>query len=179
MLYFCLMQKKQIIRKACAIFILSLFFFTVTSFKMFKHPFYISVTEIRMDSGKKEMSISCKLFIDDLQQALNHLFHVKVNLQKQDSLTNRLLSSYVKSHLKIKLGQQWVQYNLIGFELEEEACWCYFEAKQDANNQVTIENTLLYDLIEAQSNFVHCIKNQERKTAKLVNPEKELHFYFE
>ena len=48
-----------------------------------KHPFYVSVSEIRIDDQKKQLTLSCKLFTDDLQDAIYKQFKWKADLKNE------------------------------------------------------------------------------------------------
>jgi hypothetical protein len=143
------------------------------------HPYYISMTEIRMDMTKKTVSTSCRMFTDDLQHALTTLYHQPVKLQQPDTLTSRLLQQYIGARLKVSIGGKPVSFRLIGYEQEEEATWCYLETTPFvAGTTVQITNALLYDFLPAQTNFMHCYRNTERKSQKLANPETVATFSF-
>ncbi len=173
------MQVNKIYQKSAIYLVLLFIFLFQTSFIGIKHPYYIGVTEIRMDTQKKELNVGCKLNTDDLQEALYKLYKAKVNLSKRDSMCNRLINIYVKERLKIFINKQLADLNFTGYELEEESCWCYFESKLNAEPKIVqVSNTLLYDFIHAQTNFIHCYLNKERKSFKLANPKREVVFEF-
>jgi len=150
-----------------------------SSFAANPHPYYISVTEIRFDSNQKTVSLSCKMFTDDLQNALDKLYKTRANLMKKSQEADSLISKYVKAKLEIVSGGQKADFHYLGYEIEEEATWCYFEAKLISNEkQVKIKSSILYDFIESQTNFVHCYYNNERKSYKLDNPNQSATFSF-
>ena len=166
------MQKKHYSHKLLIILVIFPLWFGSSAFKSFRHPFFISVTEIRVDEGKPGMSVSCKLFTDDFQQALHVLYKVKLDLSKPDTTQNKWIEKYIREHLKIVSGKQQIQLKLIGYEIEEEACWCYLETNSlIAGQQLVVTNTLLYDFIESQTNLIHYYLNNKRSSFKLVNPE--------
>ncbi|MDP1728566.1 MAG: hypothetical protein Q8M15_17405 [Bacteroidota bacterium] len=173
------MQVSKIYQKSAIYLGLLFIFLFQTSFTGIKHPYYIGVTEIRLDTQKNELNVGCKLNTDDLQEALYKLYKAKVNLMKKDTVCNRLMNVYIKERLKISINKQQVDLKFSGYELEEESCWCYFESKLNAEPKIVqVSNTLLYDFIHAQTNLIHCYLNKERKSYKLANPKSEVGFEF-
>lgn len=151
-------------------------FLTSISAKM-PHPFYVSVTEIKFNKNNTA-AISCRLFTDDLQNALFKLYKVKTGLNKKDTSLNTVLQKYFKDRLLINTANKNLSLHCIGYEIEEEATWCYFEANGVNNNKISVTNSLLYDFLPEQSNLIHCYVNNERKSFKLVNPQAQAVFEF-
>lgn len=171
------MQNKQFVVRLCLPLIL-IFAIGLTSFGL-KHPYYVGVTEIRVDSKQKNINVSCKLFVDDLQTALHTIYHKQVDLSKKDPVTSGLIQDYIKKRLIITFGKKVTSLNYVGYEIEEEAAWIFFEAKLPSKDKkVFVVNTLLYDQLEAQTNFIHCYYDEVRKSYKLVNPDNNTQFEF-
>lgn len=156
-----------------------LLFLTLFSSFTHMHPYYISVTEVRINSAKKTMSLSCKMFTDDLQNALSKLYNSKADLGKRNAKCDSLINSYVKERLEISVGGKKAEFKYLGYEIEEEAAWCYFEANLPSDSRtVDVSSTILYDLLEAQTNFLHCFYDQEKQSYKLDNPKRTASFNF-
>ena len=151
----------------------------LTSFTKKLHPFYVSVTEINVDTQKKSISLSCKMFTDDLQNTLYKIYKVPVDLSKKRSLNDSLVSRYVKERIIISLENKSINLKYIGYEIEEEAVWCYFEsALTSEDKMIRVTHSILYDFLKSQSNFLHCYYNGYRKSFKLDNPEQSAVFSF-
>lgn len=148
----------------------------------FKHPFYLSVTELTYSSyTNKGINGTVRLTINDLEDALSKISHQTVDLIniKDSALTKKILQDYLKSRLKIKINQTNLNYTFIGFEHEQDAIWLYIEAPEcDKPLKITIENTLLYDYIKEQTNIVHFNFDEKKQSSKLKYPEKILVFDF-
>ncbi len=141
------------------------------------HPFFVSVTEIRSDTQQKSLNISCRMFTDDLQDALYETYRYKADLSKRDAQTDPYLSRYIAEHLRLTVAAKPVVLQFIGFEIEEEATWCYFEAASfPGNGQMEVVNRLLYDFLPEQTNLIHFYRNGQRSSFKLVNPEEKVVF---
>lgn len=144
-----------------------------------KHPYYISVTEIRFNTSRQTVNTSCRMFTDDLQQALFKLYNKRINLQQNDTAALPLLQRYISERLQLTIAGKGTKFKLIGYEIEEEATWCYLETgPYTAPGKIAVTNKLLFDFLPEQTNFIHCYKNEERKSTKVVNPNPVAVFEF-
>jgi hypothetical protein len=144
------------------------------------HPYYVSVSEIKIDTEKGFVNVSCRMFTEDLQNAIYKLYQEKIDLMQNNESNKKLLAQYINERLKIVVGDKAVVLKFIGFEIEEEATWCYLEnTSLLKGGKVQILNTLLYDFLPEQSNLIHCYYNNlDRKSYKLNNPDKLAVFEF-
>jgi hypothetical protein len=147
----------------------------------FKHPFYLSVTDLKYNAKEKVMQGSLKIFVNDFENALSKIEHKKVDLlHPNDSLVLiQQIERYVVNHIKLKINDKPIDYKILGFEKEEEAIWLYLESKECAlPKKVQIENTLLYETIKEQMNIVQIEVNANKKSLKQNNPQKDFTFEF-
>lgn len=138
------------------------------------HPFYVSVTEITQDPKSKTVQISVRIFFDDFEKSLDHQYKEKVNIlkPKDRKKVDLLISDYIKKHLQLKINQQPVVYKYLGYEIEEDAAWCYFETvPMPVIKTIELKNDVLFAAHESQSNMVHVTVNGKRKSTKLDNPK--------
>lgn len=145
------------------------------------HPYYVSVTEIKHNAGEQRLEISCRVFSDDLESALNKLGHGKVDIlnTKNFAQVNPLIAEYIPKHLKISINGKAVNLRFVGYELESEATWCYFEVEGIRSvKKITISNDILYAEHEEQINMMHVIVGGVRKSTKLDNPASTAAFSF-
>lgn len=146
-----------------------------------RHPFFISVTTLNHNVKDKSLNITCKLFTNDIEEALRKLNAQKIDLINGSNKAelNTLLQNYIKTHLLITINGKASWLNWIGFEQEAEAIWCYLEIKNvNVCKRLTIENTLLYDFIKEQTNICQVEINGKTKSAKVSYPNKQLVFQF-
>jgi len=142
------------------------------------HKYYFSLTEIKANTFSKTISVSAKLFIDDLESALQKTNNVKFDLSKstENKAVQNAVFNYMNKHLQIYLDGKIVPLNLVGFEIENEVVWIYLESK--LNNKefkcTKIINSILYDFSADQSNLVQFKWNNKNFTEKLTYPNKEL-----
>lgn len=156
---------------------LLLLFFTCA----FKHPFYLSVCDLKYNAKEQALQGSVKLFTNDLEDALKKLENKPIDLihPKDTAATNKLLFLYLQKRLHFTINGKSLTYTMLGFEQEQEAVWIYVEIpKCPAPKKVEIENTLLYDFISGQSNIVHLEVGNQQKSLKVDCPDKKLTFEF-
>lgn len=138
------------------------------------HPYYVSVTEMEYNAGKKEVEISGKIFIDDLEYALKQEFKTNVAiLNEADKKKNKdLLNRFFQKHIKLTLDGKPVAFEFLGYQREEEAIWSFMVVKNiKPFKTVTVFNDLLYSFREDQVNIVHFKNKNERKSYRLTFPE--------
>ncbi len=143
------------------------------------HPYYVSVTEIEYKPADKEVQIAGKLFIDDLESALQNEFALKVAiLNAADKKKNEdLLNRFFQKHLKISIDGKPAVFQLIGFDREEEAIWTYMVIKNVKQlKSATVINDLLYSQRQDQINIIHFINNGNRKSHRLTYPDIQFTF---
>ena len=142
------------------------------------HKYYFSLTEIKANTSSKTLSVSTKLFIDDLESALQKANKIKFDLSKttDNKAVQNAVFNYINSHLQIYLDGKMVPLNFVGFETENEVVWIYLESK--LNNKefksTKIINSILYDFSADQTNLIQYNWNNKNFTEKLTYPNKEL-----
>ncbi len=145
------------------------------------HPYYVSVTEIKHHAKTQSMEISCRVFSDDLELALNKLSSRKIDVlkPKDKGELERLIARYIPQHLQINVNGKAVSLQFVGYEQESEATWCYFEVKNvKTAKRLNIINDLLFAEHEEQINMLHVSVGGVRKSTKLDNPESKAAFNF-
>ncbi len=122
------------------------------------HPFFISLTEIRQNPNTKNLEIAQKIFWDDLEVSLSkyHKESFDILNPKDEKLLNERIGTYLSIHFEIWVDGKKVKLNYLGFEVEEEAIWAYYESRPvSISNQVEVQNSILLQEIDSQQNIVH------------------------
>jgi hypothetical protein len=143
-------------------------------FSLNVHPYYVSVTEIEYDLKKKELGIACKFFVDDLEEAIKEAGAGKTDLIKGDKSRNtKLLEEYLAAHLGILTDGRRINLKFIGYELDQEAIWCFLEAPSvDPFKRLSIRGDMLFELRKDQINLFHATVNGTRKSQRLTLPDR-------
>lgn len=145
------------------------------------HPFFISVTEINHNATDKNLEISCKIFTDDFETVLAKSSGSKIDLfnPKDKQAAEKLISSYLKKHLVIKIDNKPVVLEFVGFERENEAVWSYLQVSNAVTpKKIEVNNDLLYDSFDQQINLMHVSVGGNRKSTKLNYPDMNASFQF-
>jgi hypothetical protein len=148
---------------------------------IFSHPFYLSVTDIKFNDSKKTLEISCKLFTNDIEDALKKSAKTKLDIlhPKDKKEIDAVLFNYIKNHLRISVNGKALAYIYLGYEKEEDAIVVYLEAvKISKPTLITIDNKLLYDYLGSQVNIVHAEVLGQKQSFKVGNPESVMKFEF-
>jgi hypothetical protein len=138
------------------------------------HPYYVSVTEIEYNPQKRELGVACKFFIDDLEEAIRDAGAGKTDLIKGDKTRNtRLLEDYLKAHLGLMTDGRKIDLAFIGYELDQEAIWCFLEAGSiQSFSRLNIRGDMLFELRKDQINLFHATVNGVRKSHRLTLPDR-------
>jgi len=155
-----------------------LIFFLVS----FRHPFYLSVTDLKYNVKEKALQGSLKIFVNDLEGTLKKIKKQTVDLVniKDTTETETILKNYLTSHISLKVNGKDRPFDLIGFEREEEALWIYVEFKKcELPKKVELQNTILFEHLSDQTNIVHISVNSIKKSLKATCPDKNFVFEFQ
>lgn len=145
------------------------------------HPFYVSVTEIHHNQQEKSLEITCKVFIDDLEDALRKRYKTNVDFSTDDlqNINNKLVADYFTKRLVLSADGKPVKLNFVGYEKDSESVYCYFEVPNVvAVKKLNMINSILQDYIDSQINIIHVFINGSRKSYKLDYPHKQASFIF-
>jgi hypothetical protein len=147
---------------------------------IFAHPYFVSVTEVEYRSKEKELGLSCKFYTDDLEEALKKFSKENIDLTKGDKNKNqKIINAYIMQHMKISIEDKPLQLRFMGFENDQEATWCYFEAEGISPfKNIDIEADFLYETKKEQVNLVHVTVDGNRQSNKLSNPDRLIRLRF-
>lgn len=149
--------------------------------KLHKHPFYIGVIDIEYSIKTQLLSVSIKLFTNDLEDALKKTSGKNIDLlnPKNKAVMEAELFEYIKKRFSISINHQITNLNFIGYEKEEDVIWTYLEiTKVNSPKTCTINTKLLYDYLPSQINIVHAEINGVKKSSKVANPDSEIELNF-
>jgi hypothetical protein len=153
----------------------------IISWLSFFHPFFVSVTEINHNAKNQSVEVSCRIFYDDLERTLEKQSKSPIDIvhPKDKTKMNQMLNDYIKKHLAIKADGKALSLNYVGYEIQEDAAWIYFEVKGISKvKKVEIHNDILFAEHPEQINMLHVTVGGQRKSTKLDNPESDAGFEF-
>jgi hypothetical protein len=144
-------MKKIIVYTFLSVFLLSLSSFGV-------HKFYMAIYQINYAPEKKMLQITSRIFMDDLNKALEKKYKKKfhIGIEKEDENEVNLFKKYIAENFSIKVNGQPKNMNFLSMEVDGDVLVCYLNIK-DISKMSTIEiyNSVLTDWILEQQNIVH------------------------
>jgi hypothetical protein len=142
------------------------------------HKFYFSLITIKVDTEKKNLNVSCKLFTDDLEQILFINNKVKYDLTKSNNNKEgeQAVNKYITNNLKLSQNFKNITLNWVGFEIENDVIWIYLESdfKEKKINGLKITNSILCDYSAEQTNLIQFNWNSKSFTEKMNCKNREV-----
>jgi hypothetical protein len=165
-------------KKIFLIFPIGMCFLILFSSFILIHRYYFSLTEIKVDTNKKSVAVSCKLITEDLEDALKKITGKNFDLaySTEDKEVKACLCAYITDRFKLSVAGKSVKLSFVGFEKEDEVTWCYLESKLPSvsSKKIKISNALLFDFLPEETNIIQFTWDANNRTEKLVNPNKEV-----
>lgn len=139
------------------------------------HPLHASVTSLDYNVSTKSFELACKIFADDLETVLKQSSGTQTMLgsAKEVKNINELLEQYFRKNIILRAdGKPLVTWKFVGKEMEGEAVWCYIEISTanvlgNAPKQLQIQNSVLMELYEDQTNLVNMQIGSVRRSTLL------------
>jgi hypothetical protein len=144
-----------------------------------KHPFYVSMTEIHHRPQEKKLEVSVRIFTDDLEKALAKQCSCPVDLfsEAKKNSNQTLLQTYIGRKIRLWVNGKEVRLTFLGFEREEESIWSFLEVALPGNlEKLDVENQLLYEIQQRQTNLVRLVRPGSDQTRQLQHPETAVTF---
>lgn len=145
------------------------------------HPFYIAVTEIKLNTSDKTLEVSCKMFADDLEQIIEKNNHAELDISsdRDKASFDKYIPAYIRNHLAVAIDGKMGKLSYIGFEKDKESAYCYFQVENVSSlKKLDVFDSLLHDFTADQINIIHVIVNGNRQSTKLDYPQKNASFSF-
>ncbi len=152
------------------------------SFLSFKniHKYYVSVTTIEHVKEKKEVQIISRIFIDDLETALQARYNQPISFDKTNTKTLKVyVEKYLTQKFQIEINQKQTPFVFLGYELEDGMVLCYLEIdKIKKIKTIKTTTTILQEIYPEQENIVRFKMNNQNKSFLLhkENPNTLLNF---
>jgi hypothetical protein len=90
-----------------------------------------------------------------------------------------LVKKYIYAHLQVRADDKNVSLNYLGFEKEDMAVYIYVEGANISKvKKLSVNNSIMHDMFDDQTNIMHITVNGERKSTKLDYPKTSAVFEF-
>lgn len=143
-------------KKGIVIALLLFFAFSVSSFGV--HKFYMAIYQINYTPEKKMLQVTSRIFVDDLDKALEKKYNKKFFLgtDKETVESIDLLKKYLAENFTIKVNGQPKTMNFLSKEMDGDVLVCYLNIKDISKmNALEMYNSVLIDCFAEQQNIVH------------------------
>lgn len=140
------------------------------------HPFHLSLTEIRQNPETKKLEIAQKIFWDDLEIGLKEFHDTEIDFlnPKDPEKLKAQVADYLLSVNEIRIDGKIVSFNMLGYEVEEEAVWFYFESDPISwKNKMEVRNAVLIESFPDQQNIIHVYQTGKNLKSLLLGKGNE------
>jgi hypothetical protein len=144
---------------------LGLLLVSVSAFET--HKFYMAIFQVNYAPEKKMLQITSRIFLDDLNLALEKKYGKKTHLgsEKESAGDQATLKKYFAENLLIKVNGQSKPVVFLSKELEGDVLICYCRVTDVSKlHSVEITNTFLTHWNSEQQNILHFTAFGEKKT---------------
>jgi len=141
------------------------------------HPLHVSTTEINLNPKTRSLEISCRIFTDDFEDILAKNYKTKIDLSRADmhKAMDVVIAKYADSHLSFTVNGKVQKPVYVGYEIDHEATNVYLEmVNVNSLQNLSLYNTLLFDLFDDQMNILHVENNGQRKSTKTEYPNAKM-----
>lgn len=145
-------------------------FFGLSSMAM--HKFYVSIYQVNYAPKKKMIQITSRLFIDDVNDALEKKFKKRTYfaLENETPEDEVFLKKYFAEKFIIKVNGVSKTLNYLSKDIDGNVVICYFSVKDLPKiTTVAIENSALMELNEEQQNIIQANINGEKQSLLLTS----------
>lgn len=136
------------------------------------HKFYVSIYQVNYAPKKKMIQITSRLFIDDLNDALERKFKKRTFIASKDETVEdeNLLKKYFAEKFIVKVNGVSKPINLVSKEVDANVVICYFSIKDVAKiSTIAIENNALMELNDEQQNIIQANFNGQKQSLLLTS----------
>jgi hypothetical protein len=148
---------------------LIILFVCLSSFAV--HKFYVSIYQINYVPQKKMVQITSRIFIDDMNEALEKKFHKKtyVGTDRETDEDVVLMKKYLAEKFTIKINGTAKPLVFLSKEVEANVIVSYHSIKDISKiTSFSIENTALLEVNEEQQNIIQANISGEKQSLLLT-----------
>lgn len=145
------------------------------------HKFYVSITSIEYAPEEESLQIITKIFLDDIENALEKRYGKKFNFNStsETEVDINIMKDYVFQKFNLTVNGTPATYEYIGMEYDIDVVKYYLEIPDITKlSSLEVENKVLLDMFDDQQNIIHVKKNKTRRSLILEkeNPKGTLNF---
>ncbi len=137
------------------------------------HKFYVSVTQVEYYAPDKAVQITSRVFIDDMEKALEERYGVDLLLAtaKESPQADAYIEKYLQAKFAVRIDGEPAAWYFLGKKIDGDMIVLFLEVP-DINLEnlrtVEIQNEVLMDVFEEQKNIVHFKFGDRKKSFVLL-----------
>ncbi len=135
------------------------------------HKFYVAIHQINHSKEKKMLQITSRLFIDDINEAIEKKYHKKSRLASENELPEQveLLKKYFAEKFIIKVNGQAKNLEFLSKETEDNVLICYLRITAVPKiSSLEIENSMIMENHGEQQNIIQTSFNGNKNSLLLT-----------
>lgn len=136
------------------------------------HKFYVAVFQMEHVPEKKLVQMTSRIFIDDLEAALNKKYGKTFYLGSVKELPDAddYIRKYFSEKMQVNVNGKLKPVKFLGREIEDDIFIGYYTFPAEGKiKSVEMRNTVLMESFSDQQNIVHAHINRNRKSLLLTN----------
>lgn len=121
------------------------------------HKFYVAIFQVNYNQGKQTMEITSRVFIDDLNKALEKKYGRPVHVADQGQTDEdiELMKKYISANFSIEINGKMRTLLYRSSEIENNVLICYYSIREIPQvKSLTIGNKMFFDLVTEQQNII-------------------------
>lgn len=142
----------------------------------FMHPVHVSFTNLEYTETDKQLILSSRIFIDDLEKSVISMFNVDLNLGEtnQHPQAEKFLTLWYASQFDIEINNKHFNpsdYKLTQHQFDKPAIVLTFTLNSDAPKSINIRNKILIDTYADQSNLMIVTLGNNQQSFNLTDAD--------
>ena len=138
------------------------------------HAIYISVAKVRFNTLENEVSISLKVFTNDLEDAIHNSTgkREKVLGRSDFKELSKIIEKYVNEKVEIHLDGKQVSLQVDSCENIGDTTWIYLKGESRSfDHSIRIKNQVLFEVFDTQKNIIEIDYADEKYYYNLTKDE--------
>ena len=134
----------------------------------------MAIYQVDFVPQKKRIQVTSRIFVDDLNAALEKKFHVKSNLGSVQETPQEVanLKKYLAEKFFFKVNGIVKPMTYLSKELDANVLICYFRIPDISKvNKLEIENSVLMEWNSDQQNIIQANLNGDKQTVMLTSDD--------
>ncbi len=135
------------------------------------HEFYVSVSSVKFKADENRLIIKVRTFTNDLEDAIVNRGFDRPDLDKETESENspELIANYITDHFMMKVNGDTANVIFLERYYEADVAWSVLQVTNVAAvKTIEVENKVLMELFDAQTNIVRFDINGEKKYLNLT-----------